>query len=191
MEPDDLTRLKHVGISRNKLLHAHGITTVRQLHEMPEEALAAIKSIGGHYARLIKGSAAGHCKEDREPAQAGIASSRERENGKTGREFQEIMKKIRTRLTRVQEALRPLGKKKYVPFYVDFRKQLKDLEYVLDETDRIQGKLSGKARKKIIKRTAGLAEFLKKAGREPGKKNYRRVTRKMLSFAGKLRDVIS
>lgn len=191
MEPEDLTRLKHVGISRNKLLHAHGITTVRQLHEMPEAALAAIKSIGDHYARLIKASAAGCREEDREPAQAGIPSSREREDGETGREFQEIMKKIRTRLTRVQEALKPLGKRKYVPLYVDFRKQLKNLNAILDKTDRIQAKLSGKARKKIIKRTAGLAEFLKKAGRKPGKRNYRRVTRKMLSFAGKLRDVIS
>ena len=36
MEQDDLARLKHVGVSRKKLLHDNGVTTIRHLHEMPE-----------------------------------------------------------------------------------------------------------------------------------------------------------
>ena len=172
MEQDDLARLKHVGVSRRKLLHEHGVTTIRQIHEMPEENLAAIKSIGGHYARLIKNSAAEHYKGSQDPLSAGIESSKERKNEETGREFQETMSRIRNRLTRVQEALRPLGKKKYIASYIDFRKQLKKLKAVLDETDQIQGKLSRKAKKKITKKTTGLAEFLKKAGRKPRKRNY-------------------
>ena len=191
MEQDDLARLKHVGVSRKKLLHEHGVITIRQLHEMPEENLAAIKSIGGYYARLIKNSAAEHCKEKQGPLSAGIESSKERKNEETSRVFQENMKRIRNRLTRVQEALRPLGKKKYIPFYIDFRKQLKNLKAVLDETDQIQGKLSRKTKKKIIKKTTGLAEFLKKAGRKPRKRNYKKINREILSFTGKLRDVIS
>jgi hypothetical protein len=191
MEQDDLARLKHVGVSRKKLLHEHGVTTIRQLHGMPEENLAAIKSIGGHYARLIKNSAAEHYKESQIPLSAGIESSKERKNEETGREFQENMKRIRNRLTRVQETLRPLGKKKYLPFYIEFRKQLKKLKAVLDETEQIQGKLSRKAKKKIIKKTTGLAEILKKAGRKPGKRNYKKINREILSFTGKLHDVIS
>lgn len=191
MEQDDLSRLKHVGISRKKLLHEHGVTTIRQLHEMPEGNLAAIKSIGGHYAKLIKHSAAEHYKESRDPLSAGIESSKERKIEKTDREFQESMSRLRKRLTRVQEALRPLGKKKYIPFYVDFQKKLKELKAVLDETDQIQGKISGKAKKRIIKKTTGLAEFLKKAGSRPRKRNYKKTNREILSCTGKLRDVIS
>jgi len=101
------------------------------------------------------------------------------------------MSRIRNRLTRVQEALRPLGKKKHIPFYIDLRKQLKTLKAVLDETDQIQGKLSRKAKKKIIKKTTGLVEFLKKTGRKPRKRNYKEINREILSFTGKLRDVIS
>ena len=56
MVQDDLTKLKHVGVSRMKLLNDLGITTVEQLFEMPLEKLAEIKSIGGHYAKLIKNS---------------------------------------------------------------------------------------------------------------------------------------
>jgi len=190
MEQDDLGRLKHVGVSRKKLLHEHGVTTIRQLHEMPEENLASIKSIGSHYARLIKDSAAEHCKEKQDPLSAGIESSKERKNVETGREFQETMSGIRNSLTQVQEALRPLGKKKYIPFYIEFRKQLKELHAALDETDQIQGKLSWKAKKKIIKKTTGLAEFLEKAGRKPRKRNYKKINREILSFTGTLRDDI-
>ena len=191
MEQDDLARLKHVGVYRKKLLREHGVTTIRQLHEMPEENLAAIKSIGSHYARMIKNSAAEHYKESQDPLSAGIESSKERKNEETSREFQETMKRIRNSLTRAQEALRPLGKKKYIPFYIDFRKQRKKLKAVLDETDHLQGKLSRKAKKKIIKKTTGLAEFLKKAGRKPRKRNYKKTNREIRSFTGKLRDVIS
>ncbi len=191
MEQDDLARLKHVGGYRKKLLHEHGVTTIRQLHEMSEGDLAAIKSIGDHYARRIKNSAAEHYKESQDALTAGVESSKERKNEETNREFQENMKRIRNRLTRLQEALRPLGQKKYLAFYIDFRKQLKKLETVLDETDHLQGKLSRKAEKKIIKKTTGFAEFLKKAGRKPNKRNYKKINRKILSFTGKLRDVIS
>jgi len=84
-----------------------------------------------------------------------------------------------------------MNQKKYIASYIDFRKQLKKLKAVLDETDQIQGKLSRKAKKKIIKKTTGLAEFLKKAGRKPRKRNYKKINREILSFTGKLRDVIS
>ncbi len=58
VKKDDLTQLKYIEASRMKLLNKHGITTIKQLYEMPEEKLAGIKSIGNHYAKLIKVSAA-------------------------------------------------------------------------------------------------------------------------------------
>ena len=56
MKQDDLTRIKHVGLSRMRLFNDIRITTIKQLSEMPLEKLAAIKSIGDHYAKLIKNS---------------------------------------------------------------------------------------------------------------------------------------
>ena len=40
MKQDDLTQLKHVGMSRMKLLNDFGIKTLKQLHELPLEKLA-------------------------------------------------------------------------------------------------------------------------------------------------------
>jgi len=53
MEQDDLTCLKHVGNSRMKFLNDSGITTIKQLNEIPLEKLAQVKSIGDYYARMI------------------------------------------------------------------------------------------------------------------------------------------
>jgi len=56
MKQNDLTVLKHVGTSRMKLLNDSGITTITQLHDIPLDKLAGIKSIGEYYAKRIKKS---------------------------------------------------------------------------------------------------------------------------------------
>ncbi|MBT8370776.1 MAG: hypothetical protein KJO34_07430, partial [Deltaproteobacteria bacterium] len=54
MRIDDLTQVKNIGSARKKLLAIHGITTVQQLYEIPLDKLMQIKSLGEHYAKLIK-----------------------------------------------------------------------------------------------------------------------------------------
>ncbi|TFG56456.1 MAG: hypothetical protein E4H29_07325, partial [Deltaproteobacteria bacterium] len=78
MELDDLARLKHVGASRRKLLNDHGITTVQQLLDIPKEKLAGIKSIGEHYAKLLKNSVNEYSKVKHEKLPAKIVSAKER-----------------------------------------------------------------------------------------------------------------
>ena len=54
MKMDDLTQVKNIGNARKKLLNDHGITTIQQLYEIPLEKLEQVKSLGKHYATLIK-----------------------------------------------------------------------------------------------------------------------------------------
>ena len=58
MKKEDLTQVKHVGALRMKMLNSSGITTMRQLHQIPLEKLAQVKTIGPHYAKLIKAAVA-------------------------------------------------------------------------------------------------------------------------------------
>ena len=54
MKKDDLTQVKNIGNARRNILANHGITTVQQLYDIPLEKLMQIKSLGQHYAKLIK-----------------------------------------------------------------------------------------------------------------------------------------
>ena len=54
MKKEDLTQVKNIGSARMKLLNSQGITTIQQLYEIPLEKLEQVKSLGQHYAKLIK-----------------------------------------------------------------------------------------------------------------------------------------
>ncbi|MGA7105190.1 MAG: helix-hairpin-helix domain-containing protein [Candidatus Deferrimicrobiaceae bacterium] len=119
MGQDDLGQLKHVGASRRKLLRDQGIKTIEQLHATPEETLARIKTIGKHYAKLIKHSAAEHYRQKPENIPGQIPSGEGRDIGEVDRELQKKMKRLKTVLVRVNEDFKPLGKQKYLELYVD------------------------------------------------------------------------
>lgn len=177
MDPGDLGQLKHVGASRRKLLRDHGITTIEQLHATPEEALARIKTIGKHYANLIKHSAAGS-----------LRSGEERGIGETHRKFRKEMKRLKTGLARVHEDFKPLGKKKYLELYVDLKKHSRKLKTHIRHTAQVQDTLSDESRKKIIREAANLSLVLKRAGNKPKKKKFRKITKKIQSLARTLRE---
>ena len=75
MKQDDLTDIKHVGLTRMRLLNDLGITTIKQLREIPLEKLAETKSIGTHYAKLIKNSVNEYYKEKKKKLSARTVSS--------------------------------------------------------------------------------------------------------------------
>ena len=58
MKKDDLTQVKHIGALRMKMLNSSGITTIRQLHQIPLQKLAQVKTVGPNYAKLIKAAVA-------------------------------------------------------------------------------------------------------------------------------------
>jgi uncharacterized protein YukE len=188
---EDLTRLKYIEVSRMKLLNEHGITTIKQLYEMPEEKLAGIKSIGGHYAKLIKKSASEYYREKGGKIPPEILSAKERKIEETNRDLQKMLKKIKNNLNRVDENLKPLGKKKFLELYVDFKKKSTNLKVLLDEIGQMEVDIPNKAKKKIIGRADGLNTFLRKWGKKPKKKRYKDITYEIQSFTRMLGDVIS
>ena len=191
MRKDDLTRFKHVGVSRMKLLNDLGITTIKQLYEMPEEKLAEIKSIGEHYAKQIKNSVTEYYREKHEKLPAEIVSAKQKKTEKINRDLKKKIKRLKNSLKRVNENLKPLGKKKYLEPYVDFKKRSTKLKTRLDEIGQIQEDLPKKVKKNIIKKADALNLFLKGVGKRPKKKKYKKVTLEVQSFSKMLRDVIS
>ena len=191
MQKDDLTRFKHVGVSRMKLLNDLGITTIKQLYEMPEEKLAEIKSIGEHYAKQIKNSVTEYYREKHEKSPAEIVSAKDRKTEEINRELKKKIKRLKKNLNRVNENLKPLGKKKYLELYIDFKKRSTKLKSRLDKIGKIQEDLPKKVKRNIIKKADALSLFLKGVGKKPKKKKYKKVTQEVQSFSKMLRDVLS
>jgi len=168
-----------------------GITTIMQLHEMPEEELAEIKSIGGNYAKLIKNSVAEYYRENHEKLPGKIVSAKERKSDEINRGLQKKIKRLKKNLNRVNENLKPLGKKKYLESYVDLKKRSAKLKARLNEIGQIQEDLPKKVKKNIIKKADGLNLYLKEAGKKPRKKKYKKITLEIQSFSRMLRDIVS
>ena len=191
MKQDDLTRLKHVGVTRMKLLNDSGIMTVKQLHEMPLEKLAEIKSIGEHFAKLIKNSVSEYYREKHGELPGKTASSKERKTEKINRDLQKKIRRLHKNLNRVNENLKPLWEKKYLELYVDFKKRFKKLKARLSALGQIKENLSKKDKKKIIKNADVLNSNLKNVRKKPKKKKYKQTTQEIQSFSRLLRDIIS
>ena len=191
MKQDDLTQLKHVGMARMKLLNDVGITTIEQLYEMPLGKLAEIKSIGKHYAKLIKKSVNEHYREQSKKSREKPGAAKERKTEKINRDLQKKIGRLHKNLNRVNENLKPLWEKKYVKLYVDFKKRFKKLKARLSEIGKIKEDLSREDKKKIIKNADTLNSNLKKVRKKPKKKKYQQTTQEIQLFSRLLRDIIS
>jgi NAD-dependent DNA ligase len=191
MKKDDLAQLKHVGLSRMKLLNDSGITTIEQLYEMPLEKLAEIKSIGKHYAKLIKNAVNENYREKSKKSLGEPGAAKERKTEKINRDLQKKIGRLHKNLNRVNENLKPLWEKKYVKLYVDFKKRFKKLKARLGTLGQIKEDLSREDKKKIIKNADALNSNLKKVGKKPKKKKYQQTTQEIQSFSRLLRDIIS
>lgn len=191
MKQDDLTCLKHVGSSRMKLLNDSGIATVKQLHEIPLEKLAEVKTIGEYYARLIKISVSDYYKGKNSNLSKMPTSSGEKKTGDINRDLRKKIKRLRKILNRVNENLKPLWKKKYLVLYVDFKKRLTKLRPRLIKLGRIMEDLPDGDKKNIIEKADALILNLKNVGKKPKKKKYKVVILEIQSFSKFLKDIFS
>ncbi|MFC1858279.1 hypothetical protein ACFL9U_09675 [Thermodesulfobacteriota bacterium] len=183
MKQDDLTEIKHVGLTRMRLLNDLGITTIKQLREMPLEKLAETKSIGAHYAKLIKNSVNEYYKEEKKKLPAGTVSAKEKKINQIDRDLKKKIKRLNKNLNRVNEQLKPLWEKKYVQLYIEFKKRSTKLKSRLEALGKIQQDLPKKVKKNIIKKTDSLNLTLKRIDKKPKKKRYKKVTREVQSFS--------
>ncbi len=191
MEKDDLTQVKNIGPARMKLLNDSGITTLRQLDETPLEKLAGIESIGEHYAKLIKENVTEYYGKKPDESAVTTAAGEEKKVVDINRNLRKQIKALNKRLKQAREKLKPLGKKKYLEAYIDFKKRSNTLKSRLKDLAQIEDRISKKAKKKIIKKADTLKGVLKSGGKNPKKKNYEKVAREIKSFSKMLRDISS
>ncbi len=190
MKQDDLTRIKHVGLSRMRLFNDVRITTIKQLSEMPLEKLAAIKSIGDHYAKLIKNSVNNYYEGKKKILPPEDASAKEIKPTRVNRDLQKKIKRLNKNLYRVNEQLKPLWKKKYLILYIEFKKRSTKLKSRLEALDKIHQDIPEKVKNKLIKKANKLIINLKQVGKKPKKKKYKKITIEIRSFSSLLRDII-
>jgi hypothetical protein len=194
MKKDDLTQVKHVGALRMKMLNGSGITTIRQLHQIPLDKLAQVKTIGPHYAKLIKAAVAesyGKKPVKSAPKVPKTVSAKKKTVADLNQKLGKQIKVLGKRLKQANENLKPLGKKKYLGLYVDFKKRSKTLKAHLNGLNKNPGELSQKATKNIIKNADALSAVLKSVGKKPRKKKYQKVSQEIQSFSKMLKKTRS
>jgi nucleotidyltransferase/DNA polymerase involved in DNA repair len=206
MTLDDLTQVKHIGPSRMKVLNANGIRTIKQLFDAPLEKLAQIESIGERYAKLIKDAVVEYYGEKPKQPPAKPTPVKEKKPETVVKEKKPEMvvkekkiemvdqnlgkqiKMLTKRLKRANENLKPLGKKKLLEPYVQFKKRSNTLKSRLKELDQLQGNLSKKLQKNISKKVDALNATLKNIGKKPKKKKYQSLSKKIQSFSKMLKE---
>ena len=191
MKQDDLTEIKHVGLSRMRLLNNLGITTIKQLYEMPQEKLAETKAIGAHYAKLIKNSVNEHYKAKKKKLPAGTVSAKEKKINQINRDLRKRIKRLNKNINRVNEQLKPLWEKKYLNLYIEFKQRSTKLKSRLEALDKIQQDLPKKIKKNIIKKADILNLTLKRIDKKPKKKKYKELIREVQSFSKMIRGNLS
>ncbi len=213
MKQDDihLTQLKYIGATRMKLFNDLGITTIKQIYEMPVQKLAGIKSIGHHYATLIKNSVNEHYteqqkkqqKEQQKELSAETVSANETKVSRNNRDSEKKINRLDKSLFRldkslikVTEKLKPLWNKKYLGLYVNFKVRTVKLNARLEALDKMQEKLPGNVKNNIIKKTDALNITLKGVKKKLIKKKkykeiIKEITKEIQSFSKMIDTVLS
>lgn len=183
MKKDDLTQVKYVGAARMKLLNDSGITTIRELSKTPLEKLARIETIGEHYAKLIKDAVSESYGEKPEKTAPQTVAAKTKETKEISQNLGKQIKVLKKQLKTATEHLKPLGKKKYLSSYIDFKKRSKTLKARLDGLDQIRGDLSKAVTKKITKNADALNATLKNVRKKPKKKIYKKLAQDIQSLS--------
>ncbi len=176
MKEDDLTRVRHIGAARMKILNNHGVTTIEQLLEMPLEELGQIKRLGGYYAKLIKDAVEELYKAEKNNTADGASPG-------TDRTLTQKLKKINARLKTAKEKFKPINKKKHLKLFLDVKKSSARLKTRIHALGRIQQDLSEKQKKKIIKKATALNTKLKSVGKNKKNKTMKVLLKEIQSFS--------
>jgi hypothetical protein len=189
MKKDDLTQVKYVGAARMKMLNKAGVATIKQLHDTTLEKLAQIEGLGDHYAKLIKDAVTDLYgkKSAKLVSQAKSLTAKKEKIGKADQDLKKQLGILKKRLKQANENLKPLGKKKYLPLYLDLKKRSKTLRNRLKAFAQKQADLSNKQKKKVVKNAGALNATLKNAGKKPKMKIYKKVIKEIQSFSKTLK----
>jgi len=154
---------------------------------MPLEKLARIETIGEHYAKLIKDAVSESYAESPEKTVPKTLSDPEKDTEDFNRKLGKQLKVLKKKLRQANESLKPLGKKKYLELYIDFKKRSKTLKTRLNGLDQIRAGLTEEVSKNIINHADALNATLKNIGGKPKKKTYKKVSQDIQSFSKMLK----
>jgi hypothetical protein len=191
MKKDDLTQVKHIGALRMKMLNDAGIKTIKQLSQIPLEKLIQVETIGEHYAKLIKAAVAEFYGKKPVKSAPTAVSARKRKTAAADTVLNNRITVLKKRLKQANEKLKPLDKKKYLEFYLDFKKRSKRLKAHLGRLNKTPGDLSQNVTKKVIKNADALSATLKSVGKKPKKKKYQKISQEIQSFSKMLKKIRS
>ena len=183
MKKDDLTQVKHIGTARMNILLEAGIKSLKKLYETPTEKLTQIQGIGKRSAGLIKDSVTEIYEEGLQKSVTQKETGKELKTKKLDQQLQKQIQTVKKRLKQSIEKLKPLHKKKYLAPYIDFKRKVQRLRERLSDLEKVQGQLSKKDKKKIIKNASDLSAILKTEGKKPKIKNYKKVIREVQFFS--------
>ena len=191
MKKEDLTQVKHIGAARMKVLNDSGITTIKKLYEIPLEKLAQVETIGERYAKLIKDAVTEVYEPPAEKTAAKAESTKAKKIAKIDQDLQKQIKILNKRIKQTTEKLKPLGKKKRLPLYVDVKNRSKTLKARLNALGKLEKDLPEKVKKKIIKKADALNTTMKNVGKKPKKKIYKALSKEIQLLTKMLRETSS
>jgi len=190
MKTENLTQVKYIGDSRMKALKDSGITTLQQLYETPTDKLAEIPAIGKYYAKLIKDAVKKSYKQKTEKLPLETVPGEEKKT----MEFKEkLVKKteiLKKHLNRLNENLKAPQKKKVLATYDEFKKRSGTLLNRIDGLARVDGGLSKKVSKKIIKGIDALNSEFKNVKGKIKKKKFQKLSHEIQMFSKVLKKNI-
>lgn len=184
MRKDDLTQVKNIGSARKKLLAIHGINTVQQLYDEPLDRLVQIKSLGQHYAKLIK-AAVKDLYESKEEGPAETVADGPRDSKKNSDMFDRKLKSeiaaLNKYLKRAKEKFKPIKKKKHIKLFLKFKKQSNNLKAQILILRQSQLDIPKKQKRKVAKKIAALNTVLKNAGKNKKGKTMMKLNNEIQS----------
>jgi hypothetical protein len=173
------------------VLNDSGITTIKKLYEIPLEKLAQVETIGERYAKLIKDAVTEVYEPPAEKTAAKAESTKAKKIAKIDQDLQKQIKILNKRIKQTTEKLKPLGKKKRLPLYVDVKNRSKTLKTRLNALGKLEKDLPEKVKKKIIKKADALNTTMKNVGKKPKKKIYRALSKEIQLLTKMLRETSS
>ena len=160
-------------------------SSIQQLYEIPLEKLEQVKSLGRHYAKLIKESVNDvyEPKEEApaEPA-AEVSPGKDEKSGKIDGNLNAELAKTIKYLKSAREKLKPIQKKKHLKLFVDLKKHSNKLKNRILVLSQRQPDLSEKQKKRITKKTAALNTMLKNVGRNKKGKTMKKLSQEIQSL---------
>jgi len=173
-----LMRVKFIGTARAQALVAAGVVNIEQLRVASETDLAAIKTVGPHYARLIRNEL--NQALPNQPSQQ--SHEVPVENIEPSNKAAKPLKRCRKRLRKVKKALKhadeqlkPLWRRKYTLDYLAYKKLARSARKQISKINRRLDDLSPKKVKKITAAAMTLLRTLAAIPSEPKRKHYRKA----------------